>query len=221
MKIPIMILASVAAFAGFAAVQTGMSGVAIAATPPPPPPQIGASASPAPLASAAASPVASPDADASPGATPTPIDNPLLPSKKVPPNAKATPTPPANNRIGLEGVWEVQIQRDANTVYTHFALKQTANTLTGTYVDQSNKKYPIAGSVDGSAIRLVVSLPDGTTILFQGKLDGTTDMLGLLTNAKEQVPFTAEYRPKEKWTDNINPVPGGLGTGTQGGYTPP
>jgi hypothetical protein len=213
-KIPITILATVAAITGFAAAWPATGSVAIAATPPPPPPQVNATATPAPV---------NPDSSASPDASATPIENPLMPTKTpLPKNPKATPSPPADNRVGLEGVWEVQIQADANTVYTHFNLRQNASTLTGVYLDQHNKKYPIAGSIDGSAVRLVVSMPDGSTILFQGKVDGTTDMLGMLTNAKQQVPFTAEYRPKEKWTDNINAVPGGLGTGTQGGgYTPP
>ena len=62
----------------------------------------------------------------------------------------------------------------------------------------------------------------------EGRLDGTTDMIGMLTTPKEQVPFTAAYRPKEKWIENVNPAPGRRGgtggggaSGGPGGYTPP
>ena len=54
-------------------------------------------------------------------------------------------------------------------------------------------------------------LPDGTTILLEARVDGTTDMLGMFTDAAERVPFTAAYRPKENWLENINAQPGGIG----------
>jgi hypothetical protein len=63
-------------------------------------------------------------------------------------------------------------------------------------------------------------MPDGTTLLLEGRLDGTTDMVGELTMAGGEVPFTASYRPKEKWIENVNPSPGGVGGGN-GSYTPP
>jgi hypothetical protein len=137
-----------------------------------------------------------------------------------------TPTPPPNPRKGLEGVWEVQLQRPNTTDYTHFILKQSGNALSGTYLDGRGKKYPLAGSVDGEAVRMIVSMPDGTTLLLEGKLDGTTDMLGMFTSPKGQIPFTASYRPKEKWIENVNPAPGGIGGGLGqpsggGTYTPP
>jgi len=132
---------------------------------------------------------------------------------------KPTPSPPPNARKGLDGVWEVQIQRPSETDYTHFVVKQQGDALNGTYLDSKGKKYPLVGTVEGQAVRLIVTLPNGTTILMEGKLDGTTDMIGMLTLADGQVPFTASYRAKEKWIDNVNPSPGGLPS--QGGYTPP
>ncbi len=134
------------------------------------------------------------------------------------PKGSGTPSPPPDDRKGIEGVWELQIQRGASTTYEHFQLKQSGTALTGTYLDGAGKKYPLAGSLDGTAVRMVVSMADGSTILLEGKIDGTTDMLGMLTDAKERVPFTAAYRPKEKWFDNVNPAPGGMGGG---GYGPP
>jgi hypothetical protein len=135
-------------------------------------------------------------------------------------SASATPSPPPDDRKGLDGVWELQIQRDANIEYEHFNIKQSGSAITGTYLTQDKKKYPLAGSVDGRNVRIVVSLADGSTILLEGRVDGTTDMLGMLTDSKEHVPFTAAYRAKEKWTDNVNAQPGGLGAPGGSGYPP-
>ncbi len=169
----------------------------VGATPPPTPP---------PLNAAAPSP--------SPSATPTEIPGvqSLFPGSRGR-GAHASPSPPPPTRIGIEGVWELAIQRGADTTYAHLNLKQQQNALIGTYLDTSNKQYPAVGTVDGSTVRIVVSLADGSTIIFEGTLDGTTDMIGMMTTAHEQVPFSAGYRPKESFFDNINEQPGGLGNG--------
>jgi hypothetical protein len=112
----------------------------------------------------------------------------------------------------------VQIQHPSGTDYTHLQIRQEGDALTGTYLI-GNKRYPLVGTVDGQSIRLIASLPNGTTILMEGKLDGTTDMVGMLTEASGPVPFTATYRAKERWIENVNPSPGGIPS--QGGYTPP
>lgn len=186
-----------------------------AATPPPTPPPLSSPASP-------------PVEPAAPGTESTPIPFPTgygFPTMGSPAPGKptATPSPPPDARKGLEGVWEVQIQNGSKTDYAHFKLAQTGTTLTGTYLNDNGKRFPIAGSVDGQTVRLVVSLPDGTTLLLEGRLDGTTDMIGMLTNAQGQTAFTAAYRPKEKWIDNLNASPGGLGGmgSGGGGYGPP
>ena len=209
-KYPLLIVALTGASALLAVAPTPMPTVTPLPTPPP-------LASAAPSTAPSGAPVAAPDA------TPTPNDalNDLLKQNgvKAAPTPSGTPTPPPDNRKGIEGVWEVQIQRDSTTTYTHFKIAQTGTALTGTYLDPAGKRFPIAGSVDGEQVRLVVSLQDGSTILLQGKLDGTTDMLGMLTDSKERVPFTAAYRPKEKWFENVNAQPGGIGG--IGGYSPP
>jgi hypothetical protein len=139
------------------------------------------------------------------------------------PGPSTAPTLPPNARKGVEGVWEVQIQRGANTEYTHLVLTQDGTTIGGTFVNSNGKKYPVAGSLDGQTVRLVITLPDGTSLTLEGRLDGTTDMIGEFTSPKEQVPFTAAYRPKSKFIDNLNAAPGGLGgSNGGGGYgTPP
>jgi len=192
------------------------------APPPPPPPPPGSTTDSATSANAAPS---APTSAQQPAAAPTDDPNGSLnglfgpkPSASASPGAKAnaTPSPPPDDRKGLDGVWELQIQRGANTEYEHFNLTQTGSAITGTYLTQDKKKFPLAGSIDGHNVRLVVSLADGSTILLEGRVDGTTDMLGMLTDAQERVPFTAAYRPKEKWSDNVNAQPGGLGSPSGG-----
>jgi hypothetical protein len=194
----------------------------LAAAPSPPPPT--PPPTPPPLTNTQASPAASPDAS-TPSSTASP-DTPSASSLdsifggnaangKGKHPAGATPSPPPDARKGLDGVWEVQIQRGPKTEYEHMNLIQTGQNLTGTFLTKDNKKYPVTGSLDGqNNVRLVVSLADGTTVLLEARLDGTTDMLGMYTNAQERVPFTAAYRPKEKWIDNVNATPGGLGGGS-------
>jgi hypothetical protein len=211
-------LAALAASGVLAATLIGgapLAAPAQAATPPPTPPPLSMPSTPQPDAS-------------TPSDTPsTPIPLPSgfgLPGAASPaPAGSASPTPPPDARKGLEGVWELQIQHGTKTDYAHFNLAQTGTTLTGTYLNDAGKKYPLAGSVDGQSIRLVITMADGTSLLLEGRLDGTTDMEGILTTPREQIPFTAAYRAKEKWIDNLNAAPGGLGgTGAGGGgYTPP
>ncbi|MGA2760577.1 MAG: hypothetical protein ABSF08_09695 [Candidatus Cybelea sp.] len=178
---------------------------AAAATPPPTPPPIN-------------SPAMTPQPDSSmlpqPAATLFPLGAPAKSAKSTP-----TPSPPPNSRKGLDGVWEVEIQHPSVTDYTHFQLQQQGAALTGTYLDAKKKQYPLVGTVDGQDVRLIVSLPNGTTLLLEGKLDGTTDMVGMLTTAGGEIPFTASYRAKEKWIENVSPSPGGVSQ--PGGYTPP
>jgi hypothetical protein len=179
---------------------------ASAATPPPTPPPID-------------QPAMTPQPDASLLPTPAATLFPLGGPAKGPAKSTPTPSPPPNARKGVEGVWEVQIQHAAGTDYTHFALRQLGDELSGTYLDSKNQKFPLVGTVAGQDVRLIVSLPNGTTLLMEGKLDGTTDMIGMLTTAGGQVPFTASYRAKEKWIENVNPSPGGISQ--PGSYTPP
>ncbi len=158
--------------------------------------------------------------------TPQPTPTPILPPGTLPtaqPNtvtipltkSKATPAPPTDadeHRVGISGVWEVQIQQSSGTVYTHFKLDQKGNELTGQYLDTSGKKYPLAGTVDGKDLHVVVSMPNGTALVFSGSLDGTTDMAGTIDSASDLIGFTAAYRPKYKWIDNLSPSPGIGGT---------
>lgn len=184
--------------------------VEAATAPPPPPPPVTATPRVAPTASAAA-------------------DNsgagiPLNPGAATPaPGA----SPAGEERKTMDGVWEVVIQNpNSDPAYDHFSLKQKGSVLTGTFLDNehNNKKYPVAGSVDGKTVHLVVTKDDGSTLVFNGSVDGYMDMLGMMQAGAQSIAFTAAYRPKEKFIDSISPVPGGLGgsaSGGSGGYNPP
>lgn len=131
---------------------------------------------------------------------------------------KGTPAPPKDvdeNRVGISGVWEVAIQQPKGVVYTHFKLTQNGTALTGQYLDEKGKKFPLAGSVNGKVVRVVVTMGDGTALVFEGSQDSGTDMVGTLDTVKDVVGFTAAYRPKYKWIDNLTPGTGGMG-GTSG-----
>jgi len=197
-SLPAALALAVAAFSG---VPAGLP-AAVGATPPPSPPPIAAPMAPQPAGTSLPTP----------SATLAP-----LPLSSAKPHT--TPSPPPNARKGLDGVWEVQIQRPNGTDYAHFSLNQQGDALTGTYLDVNKKRYPLVGTVDGQDVRLIVSLSNGTTLLLEARLDGTTDMVGMLTAAGGQTPFTASYRAKEKWIENVNPSPGGISQ--PGAYTPP
>jgi hypothetical protein len=194
-------------------------------TPPPSPPPLNQT-QPSPAATAStlptASPSVSPSASASPGDLDTIFGGHSHGKGGHRPQASGTPTPPPQTRKGLDGVWEVQIQRGPKTEYEHMNLIQTGQSLTGFYLTADKKKFPISGAVDQqNNLRLVVSLPDGSTILLDARVDGNTDMLGMFTDSKERVPFTAAYRPKEKWIENVNAAPGGLINSSGTGSGPP
>ncbi|MFN2527545.1 MAG: hypothetical protein ABR584_02400 [Candidatus Baltobacteraceae bacterium] len=199
-----LVVASAAVSAGVFA--PGTSVIVAAATAPPSPPPLRNVPAPGPSGA-----IASPTPDAA-------ISIPIAPGA----HPAAGPTaPPEDGRKGIEGVWEVAIQTpDGETKYDHFKLTQKGPVLTGVYLDNqhNNKKYPVAGSIDGKTFHLVVTKDDGTTITLSAQVDGTSDMVGLMQEGSNQVAFTAAYRPKYRFLDEIAPgVPGGLGSGNTGG----
>lgn len=158
-----------------------------------------------------------PTVAATPVPTSTPTEIPGVQSL-FPATPHPAPTPPTPPRVGIEGVWEIAIQQGSTTTYTHLQLKQRQNALTGTYLDSGKNASPAIGTVDGGSVRIIVTLKDGSEIVFQGQLDGTTDMVGMMTTPTQEVPFTADYRPKENFFDNLNENPTGI---TNGLTTPP
>ena len=197
------LVASALTISGFLTTRAGAQTAPVTTPPPSPPPVNGPSPAPTPILP--------------PGALPTPppggqVTFPLNgPTPK--PKGKGTPSPPPDvdaNRVGISGVWEVQIQRSDVTTYTHFKLDQNGSVLSGQYLDTDGKRYPLAGSIDNKTVRVVVSLPNGTSMIFTGQQDNRTDIYGLLAIANDSIPFTAAYRPKYKWLENIAPGSSGM-----------
>ncbi|MHB8141793.1 MAG: hypothetical protein ACYDHD_11190 [Vulcanimicrobiaceae bacterium] len=153
-----------------------------------------------------------------PTATPRALPPAPLPARTAVPTGKATPKPPPPGRIGISGVWEVQIQRGPHTTYTHFKLHQRGTTLFGTYLNQHGKQFRLHGTVSGKFVKVIVAYIDGTKLVFKGRLSGTTDMLGMLREPKAHIAFTAAYRPKYNFMEDISP--GGMGGGLGGANTP-
>ena len=197
-------IAAAIQFAGF-----GRANAQSSATPPPAPP--------VPSAQATYVPTPVPTPMLPPGALPSPSSGSASATIPIGGRGRATPAPPKDedaNRVGISGVWEIAIQNSSGVVYTHFKLAQTGNVLTGQYLDTNGKKYPLSGTVEGKTVRVVVSMPNGTALVFNGDQEGGTDMVGTIDTAKDLVGFTAAYRPKYKWLDNLSPTPtGGAGTG--------
>ncbi len=163
-----------------------------------------------------------------PTASPTPAPAPQPAKPAVKPVLKPTPKPPPPHRVGISGVWEIQIQYPNKTIYAHFSMHQHGDALGGTYLSPQGKKSRLAGSVSGENMVVVVTLADGKVLRFESQLNGTTDMVGMMTKADgKRVVFTASYRPKEKFFDSLSPIPGGIGSGigtgigNGGSYNPP
>ena len=179
----------------------------VAATPPPTPPPI----------------------DAPPAMTPQPDSSMLpptggnalpalgAPAKSTASRANARPAKRAQGPQRSLGSQRFSTPR--RTDYTHFQLTEQGAALTGTYLDAKEKQYPLVGTVDGQDVRLIVSLPNGTTLLLEGKLDGTTDMVGMLTSTGGQLPLPRPIARKRSGSRTSVRRRGGVSQ--PGGYTPP
>ncbi len=131
---------------------------------------------------------------------------PLTPGKTSPaaspgPYATATASAaPTENRKVLDGIWEVQVQQPDDTSYAHFHLLQKATILTGTYI-RNGKDAPLTGTLDNKTVHIVVTNADGSTLTFNGTVDGTSDMVGMMQAGSQNLPFTAAYRPKVRFIE--------------------
>jgi hypothetical protein len=210
-------LAAVSSFGLQGNLMPNIAGVQAATAPPSPP--VLPNWTPAPTTSSAPgttpAPILGPQASSTPSVI---LSKPTARPENYDDTPSPSPSPGKDARKGIEGVWEVQIQRPTDTEYTHFQLKQDQNAVTGLYMDKDKNKFPLAGSLDSKSLRIVVTMKDGSTLVFTATLDGTTDMLGMLSMGDQSIPFTAAYRPKENFGDNINPQPGLGGLGGGGGY---
>jgi hypothetical protein len=125
-------------------------------------------------------------------------------SKAPPPSAAATaqptPAPSASDAAtpaaysSLDGTWEVQLQDGSRTTYSHFKLRQSGQDVAGTWVVDRSHLYPLTGSYDGRLFKFTATETAGA-VTFSGYVDGSTEMVGLLTRAGgAAMPFTASHR---------------------------
>ncbi|HEX3463820.1 MAG TPA: hypothetical protein VHS78_07210 [Candidatus Elarobacter sp.] len=154
---------------------------------------IGQSATPTPTAAPAAS--ASPAPAGRRGRRGGPAPSPE-------PSASETPEPPQFST--MDGVWEVQMQPllTGKTIYSHLAITQKGDQLSGTWVRGDKDKVPFTGTFDGRLFKLTTTDPSGkVTWTLAGYAENFSDMVGLLTTPDPKdkgTPFTASHRKKER-----------------------
>jgi len=161
---------------------------------------LGQSATPAPATPTAAP--ATPAASASPapagrrgrrgGAAPSSPE----------PSPSDTPEPPQFST--MDGVWELQMQPlyTGKTVYSHLAVTQKGDQLTGTWMRSDKDKVPFTGTFDGRLFKITTTDPTGKIVwTLSGYAENFSDMVGLLTTPDPKslgTPFTATHRKKER-----------------------
>jgi hypothetical protein len=189
----VALIALLAAAAPFRAAAQGVPPAAPSASPPAAP----ASAAPASAAPGASAPSAAPIPALTPVATPAPEPT-AAPtprrrghSDEPPDMPSAGPTSPAF--ATLDGTWEVQLQFIDRTEYSHFTLKQSGQTISGTWnVDKD--AYPLEGTYDGRQFKFTVKEP-ATTLQLSGYVETASDMVGIIVHEKgENSVFTASHR---------------------------
>lgn len=108
------------------------------------------------------------------------------------PSPSPTPTSPAFST--LDGYWEVVLQTPSDNTYSHFDLRQSADTITGTWT-RDKEQLPIEGSYDGRTFKLVVkALPHD--LVLAGYVENASDMVGTVDDGsgKDSTAFTASHR---------------------------
>jgi hypothetical protein len=184
------------AVAGLALAVAFSGGTGVHAQTPPPPPVPNPSATPLPTPTARLNPVPTATPVPPPTASPAPPRGRRgrpAPSGTSSPEPTPTPTSPAF--ATLDGSWEMQLQYIDHTTYSYLNIKQTANTISGTW-RVGNKESPFEGTYDGRLFRMVAKTPDGNVTL-SGYVEGASDMVGLVDFGKPNTSptaFTAEHR---------------------------
>ena len=209
MNVRQLVLVAVAALAvgGTAVAEVGQSGPAGQATPPPPPPPNGNVATPGTLIGTPA-PAAATPAAARPTVTPAPAPSQAPAGRRgrrastPEPAASASDTPEPPQFSTMDGVWEVQLQPlgTSRAVYSHLAIAQKGDQLSGTWLRENNQKVAFTGTFDGRLFKLT-STDGKTTWTFSGYAENYSDMVGLMQTADPKdkgTPFTASHRKKDR-----------------------
>ena len=150
-------------------------------------------------------------ADAGAQQTPAPGPRPPAPAGRggatAAPSPTETPAPPQFST--LDGVWEVEMQSRSTTYYTHFQLHQSGAQgadISGVW-DQGGKpakKFPLTGSFDGRLFKFTAGSGDKQTT-FTGYVENYSDIVGMASDGKNDLPFTAQHRKREKLLQSVQP----------------
>ena len=208
MNVRQLVLVAVAALAvgGTAVAEVGQSGPAGQVTPPPPPPPNGNVATPGVLIGTPVpgTPRPAPTVTPASSSSPAPAGRRGRRASTPEPGPSASDTPEPPQFSTMDGVWEVQLQPLTGTgraIYSHLAIAQKGDQLTGTWTRENNQKVPYTGTFDGRLFKLTAT--DGKNAwTFSGYAENFSDMVGLLTTADPKdkgTPFTASHRKKERY----------------------
>ena len=80
----------------------------------------------------------------------------------------------------LTGKWSAQVETDAGSGSPSFTLKQSGDTLSGTYAGQLGDA-PLTGSVKGEAVEFSFKVSPGgdvITVTYKGKVTGPKELKG-------------------------------------------
>jgi hypothetical protein len=104
----------------------------------------------------------------SPSESPTAVPTPFMPLDEVP-----------------NGSWDVIEQTYTSVIYSKMTLKESGDTITGSWIIDKNTVYALVGSRQGAHLTLQImskSTPDATVLgKMDADIDGIADMIGLIT----------------------------------------
>ena len=121
-------------------------------------------------------------------------------SPRPSPSPSPSPTAPPTPSFALDeipnGTWLMILQPAGYPVYSNMTLKDDGNTVTGTWAYDPKTVYTLAGTRDGSHIKLALKLPSKSATDQVGTMDITidtyADMFGTVSIGPiTDMPFTA------------------------------
>jgi len=125
------------------------------------------------------------------------------------PAASASETPAPPQFTTLDGIWEIELQTRAQTYYSHLTLRQSGAQgadVSGIW-DQGgypDKKIPLTGTFDGRLFKFTANYKENE-YTFTGYVENYSDIVGMVSDGKNDLPFTAQHRKKEKFFNNVTP----------------
>ncbi len=200
---------AILALSGTAVAQVAQPGPAGPAVTPPPPPAPNGNAptpgtligTPAPAGAPTFNPTVAPLPAAAASPAPAGRRGRRAPAASAEPSASPSESPAPPQFQTMDGVWEVQLQPiGGRTVYSHLAITQKGDALSGTWIRGDKDRLPFSGTFDGRLFKLTVTAA-GQTYTMSGYAENFGDMVGLLTGADPKdrgTPFTASHRKKDR-----------------------